>query len=32
MIAALTGIDTIGNFRQLDVFRNGQGAPLVPFG
>jgi anhydro-N-acetylmuramic acid kinase len=31
-LAASTGIDCIGNFRQLDVYRGGQGAPLVPYG
>lgn len=31
-LAATTGIDSIGNFRQLDVYRGGQGAPLVPYG
>ena len=31
-LAAATGIDCIGNFRQLDVYRGGQGAPLVPYG
>lgn len=31
-LAAVTGIDCIGNFRQLDVYSGGQGAPLVPYG
>ncbi len=31
-IAALTSIDTICDFRSLDVALNGQGAPLVPIG
>lgn len=31
-MAAKTGIDTICDFRSLDVALNGQGAPLVPIG
>jgi len=31
MIAALSGVTTVGDFRSADIALGGQGAPLVPF-
>ena len=31
-VAAVTDYDVVGNFRELDVMRGGEGAPLAPFG
>lgn len=32
LVAANTGLDVVGNFRELDVMKGGEGAPLAPFG
>lgn len=32
LVAANTGIDVVGNFREFDVMKGGEGAPLAPFG
>ena len=31
-LAGKLGLDVIGNFRELDVMRGGEGAPLAPYG